>query len=261
MYRRRRFARRPRRRVYRRGAKKSGVSTRIKKYVKNQIHRNIENKTIIQYGSNVACTSWGSATGWSLGLIPAIGWGTSENSRVGNQVRIVSGVMRGTVNLLPYDATTNPKAAPVLVKIFLYKYTQAMAQIAASPGEGQFFRGNSTGLPFQSNPIDLHLPINDALIKLYAVKTFRLGSTYSQSPSPISTGSYFDNSAMSRNFSFNWGKYVKKMLKFNDNSGSNLCQNDNIMVLIQPVYAYGVSSDGYQPAEVHYVNTVKFEDA
>lgn len=262
-YGRKMYRRRPRK-YLRRGKRvgSKGVSTRIKKYVKRAIHRTVENKTIITYASNQSCASWTSGTaGASVGLLPNMAQGTGENQRIGNQIRITSGIIRGQVNLLPYNATTNPNPAPVWVKMFLYKqlYNDAASATAPVADGNNFFRGNGTVLPFQSNVLDLDLPINDSLYRLCATKTFKIGAASYSTSGPVSSGGYFDNSPMCKKFSINWGKFCRKNIKFND--GTSYPQNESIYLIVQPVAADGSTTAPYIPCEWHYVSTLKFEDA
>lgn len=257
-----------RRRNYRkRGLRKSTgkrtVSKSVKQYVKRAIHRNIENKEIISYAANQSCMAYSSgAIGFSLGLIPQITSGTGDNARIGNQIRIVRGILRGQVNLLPYNATTNPSPTPVWVKMFLYTPTYTGSQssfLSSSTDTDRFFRGNNAALPFQANPMDLDFQINESLFRLLATKTFKLGAATASTGGPVTTGGYYDNSPMCKKFYFNWGKFCKKMIKFND--GTSFSQNKALYLIIQPVYADGSSTGAYSPVECHYVNTCTYEDA
>lgn len=252
----RKFTRRPRRVVRRRKVSKS-----IRSYVKKAIHRNIENKEIIAYGANNPITATSSST-QSLGLIPAVSNSTYSNNRIGNQIKCVSGIIKGHVNLLPYNATTNPSPAPLWVRMLVVKCFPQRNQspyLNASYLAG-IFRGNATGLAQQFNMLDISLPVNDDWFRVLADKKFRLGSTAPSATGAVSTGSYFDNTHMSVPFTFNWGKYVKSAIKFEDDQSSNLAQNHNLYLIIMPVNADG-TSNAYTPCEWHYVNTMKFEDA
>lgn len=259
-YRPRRFSRRPRRTLLRR-SKASKVSKKVKSYVKRAIHRNIENKEIISYTSNQTCKTWGSGiNGFSLPLLQTIVQGTADQNRIGNQIRVVSGIIKGQVNLKPYDGSTNPYPMPVWVKMYIFRDLSQTQQQSTFNLGGNCFKGNGTYLPFQGNCLDLDLPVNDTQLRLLASKTFRLGSTAPSVTSPVSSGSYFDNSPMAHKFYFNWGKYVKKVLKYSD-SNNNYPNNANLYLVWQPVYADGTQCANYEICETHYVNHCKFEDA
>lgn len=239
------------------------VSSTVKRYVKKAIHSNIENKEGIYYGANNSLNSWGSANlGAGYRMLPKLYIGTDAGSRIGNQVRLVKGVVKGTINLLPYDATSNPKPVPLWVKIFFIRDITLSSQndYFTQNQANAIFRTNGNILPFQGNPLDLSLPVNSAYYRLLGSRTFKLGSAGYSATTPVSSGSYYDNSPMAQSFSFNWGKYCKKILKYNDTTGS-ACQNDNMYMVIQVVGCDGQTTSGNIPAEIHFTNSYKFEDA
>lgn len=262
-----RFKRRysTRTRKYRgRGAKKCKVSHCVKKYVKREIHRNIENKEIITYTSNQTLnTGTAGAAMTNFGLIPSISQGTANNARIGDAIRIRRGTVTGTVHLKPYDATMNPRPMPVYVKIWTVRLLSTKTQLSAltSGATDYFFKGNGTNLPPQGNLLDLDLPINQEKYRVLGrPRIVRLGVTGWSTLGPAYTQSWYDNSSMTARFSFNWGKYTRKMLKFSEEEGG-YCTTDNCYLVFQSVYANGDEADGYQITQASYVNTCVFEDA
>lgn len=262
----RKFGRRRvmRKRGVRKGGYKRKVSKSVKRYVKRAIHRSVENKEVINYAANIGLqgAQSGIATPNVVGLIPALGQGVTEVTRIGNQIKLVSGTIRGYVNILPYNAVTNPSPPPVWIKIWIVRHLGINGQVtspATTLDWTNFFRGNATALGFQNNTLDLTLPINDAYWKVEMSKTFRIGAASYSSSGPVSSGAYFDNSPMSHSFYFNFGKKCKKIWKFNDTANSNLPTNENLYMVIQPVNADGSSTT--VPAEYHYTTLWKFEDA
>lgn len=243
------------------------VSKSVRRYVKKAIHRSIENKEIIDYWSNQTLSTLSSGTnsgGSCRQLLPLPAQGTQENQRVGNQIRVVSGVIKGHINIKPYDVALNPLGTPLLGKIWLFRdLTHAGTQFITNGSYtsyfDDFFKGNNTTLPFQGLPIDMDLPINQDHFRLIKTKTFKIGASYASATGPVGTGGYFDNSPMVVPFYFNWTKYCKKVLKFVDQTGSP--SNDNLYMVVQVVRADGTSSGSYQMAEWHAVNTIKYEDA
>lgn len=250
----RKFSRRPRR-VIRRRAK---VSKKIKSYVKRAIHRNIENKDHIAYAANQTVQSWGTSTqGFSIPLINTLAQGTTDGTRIGNQVKVVRGQLKATMNLKPYDATSNAGAMPVWIKLFVVRSLSHMALESSLPNYDIFFKGNATYLDWQGNCLDLDLPVNPDEFRVLMTKQFKLGI------GAINSGfrydGWADNSPMCKKFTINWGKYVRKQLKFNDSA--NTPTNDNLYLVVQAVYADGSSTTGKQVCEIHYVNHSVYEDA
>lgn len=257
---RRKFLRRGRKQLGK-GYRKARISKSVKRYVKKAIHRNIENKEVIQYAANTVLNTASYST-QSLGLLPALGQGIGASGRIANQIKIVSGKLDIIFNLLPYNATTNPLSTPVLVKCWLIKdLTRVEAtQYLNNTDIQKVFRGNGVSLPFQNNCLDMTLPINDDLFRVLAHRTFKLGAASATATGQVGTGGYFDNSPMSKHLTFYWGKYVKKSLKFSDNDANYYPQNDNLFILMQAVNADGTTS-GLQAVEYHYTNHTKYEDA
>lgn len=264
-YGRRSRGRRPVRRV-RRGRftrRTKRVPKVFKRFVKREIGRRIENKEIIGYATNQSVTTAVTGTApYMLGMIPSMSVGTASSQMIGNEIKCKSAVMRGHVNLLPYNATTNPLPGPVYVKYWLLKSVLITGQYS-SPGTtftfDNFFKLSGGGANFQGSPFDLNTPINNNLWRVLKTKTFRLGSTAPSSTGPVSSGTYFDNSISSKRLVINFGKYLRRTLKFADGGGQ--CTNNGLYLLMQCVGADGQSAGGYKMVEFHYSTHFKFEDA
>lgn len=245
-----------RRRIIRRRA--TGIPSRLKRYVKKELHRNIENKERINYAANQTIITSDVNT-CTYPLLIATGQAVTNDARIGNQIKVVKGIWRATFNLKPYNATTNPSLPPVWVKMWVVKDLKNMGQSATmdTTNYGKFFKGNNTSLGFQSNTLDINLSVNPDLFRVLYSKTFKLGmsSVYGSS----SNGSWSDNSPFAKQIVFNYGKWARKQLKFDDST--TYPTNDNLYVVIQPVYADGTSSAAKELIEFHYVNTMTFEDA
>lgn len=241
--------------------KKSRVSYRIKKYVKREIHRNIENKEKVNYQANYQIESTNVAT-TTFPLLMNIVQGTQNDNRIGNSIRTVKGVWKCAVNLLPYSDVTNPSAAPVWVKCWVVRDLKNTGQLTTMDNTSylNFFRISNSGLGFQSTPLDCTLEVNNDIFRVLYQKTFKLGASSAFNAGiPINANSYFDNSPMTKLITINWGKWAKKVLKFNDNTGN--CTNDNLYFVIQAVYADGSSALNKRLVEMHYTNYQHFEDA
>lgn len=253
-----------RRRKYirrRRIIRKRKVPKTIKRYIKKEIHRNIENKEKMNYAANQSITC-GDAVTMTYPLLMNIVQGTGDDQRVGNQIRTVKGQYKVCVNLKPYDATTNPNAQPTWVKCWVVKDLKNTGQLSTmdSTAFSNFFRINGSTAGFQSNCLDINFEVNKDYFRVLYQKTFRLGVTSAFNAGiPVNANSYFDNSIMAHHFTINWGKWCKKQLKFNDNTG--YAQNDNLYIVFQAVPCDGTSSVGKQLIEFHYANYQHFEDA
>lgn len=260
-----------RRKFYRRRARKyarktkttrRGVSQRVKKYVKAQIHRNIENKDKIFYAVNQPILSSDRATGtWPL--IPTFTQGTGDDNRIGNAIRVMQGQIKMAINLLPYDATTNPNILPTWVKLWVVRDLKNVGQLSSmdATSYANFFRTNGTTVSFQGNCLDMTLPVNESYFRVLYTKTFKLGvsGVYNVAPVSGNVNSFTDNSPSAKLITINWGKWCKKQLKFTE--GNSYPNNDNLYLVIQSVSADGTTSAGKFQVEFHYTDLCRFEDA
>lgn len=235
------------------------VSLATKKYVKAAIHKQIENKVIV---SNLANQSLPTALigtdPWHLNLLPLISEGAEQGERSGVVVTPRRCVIKGFVNLKPYNASTNPHQ-PIKLKMWLlsYKLANRNAATFASGTFDEFFEGGNSAFPFQGNMLDMILPVNRQQWTVHSQRMINLGSTYG------STGSgsiVHDNSRFSVPFSFNVGKYLKTKLKFDD-TDTDRCTNRNMWLVVQAVSAEGSTGIAYVTSEIHYAYEFQFEDA
>jgi len=254
-------AKRPvRRRVYR---KKPVVSKAIKTYVKRTISSNIENKYFVDYGTNQSITTQsGGGTPIHRQLLPSLVQGLGAGQRLGNEVMVKSAYIRGHVNILPYNATTNPGSVPVYLLMLLVKNKKANIAMGSSNAGHDLFELGNSAIGLQGNMLDMILPINSQNWQQLARKKVKLGCS-SLSSNATSIQGYFDNSSFSVPFQFNYGKYLKK-LQYED-SGSGFTQttpvNTNLSLIFQTVYANGDTSAQYTIAEYHYSIRMVYEDA
>lgn len=264
MYR-RRFLRRPRRKILRRrGLGRKRVSKVVKKYVKRELHRNIENKERIDYGNNQTIVI-NTPTTQIKPLILDFPQGYDGNKRAGNQCKITKGTFKVCVNMLPYNSTSNPWAAPFWVKIWVVRDLKNTGQLNTidSTALSRFFRGNGGGLSFQNNTLDMNFDVNKDYFRVLYTKIFKVGVA-SHTSGGDNASSYFDNSPFAKQITINYAKWCKKQLKFDDsNSNANTYPiNENLYFVIQTVPASGDSaSSGQAMCEMHYVNSCHFEDA
>lgn len=246
-------------------AKKAYRSRTFKIAVKRVIHRLAENKTITQDASNESitpCRGVGSAP-YFINLLPTIATGTTQGTRIGNQVRIVKNHIKGFVNLLPYSSTTNPYVCPIMVKMWVVSWkfaNPAFSQPALSDFSNFFQRGSAT-TNFIGNPLDMLRDINTDCWTVHKVKSFELNSSLQTSNSVAGTNAIYQSPSgvWSKRYSFEVAKYVK-MLKYDD-SISNQPTNKNLYLVIQTVRADGGSvGAGDVYVENHWQNTMYYED-
>lgn len=206
-------------------------------------------------------TAGAGSNPFAINLVPLPTQGSSQNQRIGNTIKCVKGFIRGHVNLLPYNATTNPEVAPLYVKMWLCSNkTINTTAISGTNCSNDFFELGASTTGFQGNMLDLELTNNKDNWNIYKTKTFELGLTSAGSVlgGLQSYAQGYDNSRFSRPFYFSFGRHMKKQIKFNDTQLAPT--NINMFLLFQCVYADG-SSTAVTPAEVHYTSRVEYEDA
>lgn len=255
-YRKRAPARRPRkyaRRVYK---KKSTFASRVQKI----ISRNIENKNHQSYATNVALpyASAGGLLPLTLSLVPGLNQSVSQGGRIGNEINIKKGIIKGYVNMLPYNSTTNPCQCPVYVKMWLCKRKTGSLGITGPPVSAdfnQFFAVGASAVGFQTSPLDLVFQTNKDYWTVFSSKIIQL-QNYSTA---LATSAIVGNSSMvSRPFSFNFTKHLGK-LKYND-SVSFQPTNKELYLVFQNILADGTST-AISSTEIHYNMEWEFEDA
>jgi len=257
------YAKRPRRsapkkRAGKRAARKSGPARKsIIKIVKSVISRQAENKVYADYGINQSITSVAGTTPVFKNLVPLINQGTSSTGRIGNEVRVVNGYIRGHVNLLPYHATDNLLPLPCYVKMWVCSYRALNTQnLASTQIANNFFDYGGGSVGFQSNMLDIDFSPNKDAWVIHFTKTVKLGVGYATGTT-VATSSYFDNSPMSLPFSFQIGKKIGS-LKYDETT--TFPTNKNMFLVFQVVPANGANAGGQIMAEYHYTTRLEYED-
>jgi len=241
-----------------RRAKRSSKRPSFTKKVKAVVQSFAEHKQFTSYGGNNQIGTASASFPSSLNLMPVLNQGTGDSTRVGNEVRITSANIRGYVNILPYNVSTNVLSTAVMVKIWLCSYKTAQTNnISLTNADSSFFEINNGSVGMQGTMLDMVLQPNMDSWTVHASKKVKIGAGYASSTGPVGTSGYFDNSPMTAPFSFNWGKYCKSPLRFNDATTSP--SNKNMFLIFQSVYADGSASSVYS-SEMHYCNTVKYVD-
>ena len=239
---------------------KPKVGVAVKSYVKQELARNIENKVISDYGANQTISTVTGSNFSGLYVLPRPGTGTQKNQRIGNEIKIKKSFIRGFVNLLPYNAVTNPLSTAIYVKMWLCSYRTLNTAVVASTNQAtSFFDAGNSSIGPQGNMLDITLTPNSECWVIHKTKTIKLGAASATTTGQVGTGGYYDNSPMSAPFYFNIGKYFKSTLRYNDQV-TNVPENKNCWLFFQAVNADG-SSSAINVAEYHYTFRHEYEDA
>lgn len=254
-------SRRPRLNKTRKVRKSPTVSRPVRQYVNKAIHGNISNRRWVDFSASANITTAGAgSTPTNISLLPYnLVRDANDNGRTGNTIKIVKAYCKGFVNLLPYSATTNPKVAPLMVKMWVLsckdRNTYPLTNTNISTN---FFDAGANASGFQGNLLDMTLPQSKETYVIHYMKSFKLGLGSGTTAFPSTNVQVNDNSSFNKGFYFNYGKKFKSQIKYLDSSG--FPANRNCFLAIQCVYADGTSS-AITPAAWSYTTVVEYEMA
>lgn len=243
--------------------KKSSISNKmLKSLIDQTLTERAEKKEFINYGANqsLVCSSGGTTPAY-INLMPALTQGTGASQRIGNEVNVVNGWLRLAVNMLPYNAVSNPNPGPLYVKVWILFPVQqqgtTLSSLTPAIGSTMFKIGNGNTGP-QGNMLDMVLPLNDNLWKAVQVQQKRIGVTNTNATGPASTASWMDNSSMTAIFEFDLTRHFGK-LQYNDTT-SNDPTNKSLFAVMQVVGADGTNMGSLTPAEYHFSFCLQYTD-
>lgn len=254
---------RPRRYAGRK-ARPSGKKNSFVARVKRVIHSQMEDKFNSLASANTAINFAGSVTNPTfINLLPQPSQGTGAHNRIGNQIRVTKSTIRGMVNLLPYNATSNPCDVPIYLKMWICRRKSnniGDGDVPTSSDWAQFFQVGTVTAPFQSTILDMLLDTNTEYWTVYRQKMVQLSNYSAQNnlaTTTLATTLTPMSGKVSIPFSFDITKYLG-LLKYNDTT-SNPC-NKELFLVFQGVRADGTTGAG-SFAETHFVIDHKYEDA
>ena len=251
-------------RPYRRAAKRTGKSSAkyIANICKKVISRKAENKIWFDYATNVVIPTANLSVPVYRNLCPIVAQAVGKSNRTGNEITVKNGMIRGHINILPYNAITNPFPVPVYVKMWIVSAKGINTNLlSATTIASDFLDVINASIGLQGNMLDIDLTLNRDSWTLHAQRVVKIGAGFTNTTTnlPVSGGGYFDNSPMSVPFYFNFGKHLKT-LKYDDSNPPYACINRNLFIVFQSVNADGSTPAGYTPAEFHYSTRVEYED-
>lgn len=197
-----------------------------------------------------------------LNLVPRIEQGSQQNQRTGNDVKIVSGLIRGHISTRTRDATTNPLGGPILVKIWLCRYKTAnTSSLLNTNADTAFFEGGTGGaIGFSGTIQDMSNFPNVDSWDMLQTKEYKIGTASQSNSMPASTV-FFDNSPACIAFEFDLTKYLKGTTQYLDNT-SSVSTNKNLFLVFQATYAFtGSTTEAYELADCTYTMRHQYIDA
>lgn len=246
----------PRRRRY---ARKPRANTKLKALVKRMIAKSTEVKSV---ETNINNSSILTASYNSYTMLLPTSQGVGANNRVGNMICPKSLTIKGHVNMLPYDATTNSAQVPIMVVLWVVK-ARFTNSTTTAPDFQQLLQDNGSSGTFNQLPTDVYRSINTDNFIPCAKRVFKLGTAvqaYQAGGSGQSQGGFYSSHGFpyARSFSMNLTKFLKKQIKYNDTN--NACTNDNLWLVAAAIQCNG-GVVNQVPAEMHFHQQFKFTDA
>lgn len=236
----------------------SGPAKNMKTLIKRAISQMAEKKMVIASGANISLFTVAATSPNALGLTPLVSQGTSQNQRVGNQIRVVKGQIRGHLILRPYDSVLNPTIAPLSVKFWLCRYKKSTTATFSSTDAASAFFDTGAGVSgMTGNVVDMDLYPNTDSWDILQTKQYRMGlSSATNNATSINT-LFFDNSPSQIAFQFEFGSHLGSCM-YNDTN--NEPTNKSLFLVIQPVYANGSATNGLAPVELDYATQITYID-
>lgn len=241
---------------------KSKIPLQLKSFIRKTIENTREQKVIVAaavVNVNVAVAN----TPVGVNLVPRISQGTAVNQRIGNEIKCSSVYIRGSINVLPYNATTNPVSAPIAVKIWICRYKSVNTQSLLQTNiDTAFFENNAGSTSFSGNLTDMVLYPNLDAWEVLQSKQFKVGvGSNTTTTFPVGNVQAFDNSSFMVPFYFNVTRHLTGSIQYQDNS-SDVSTNKNLFFVIQPVYAFTTSpSTAHIPIALNYAYRAEYTDA
>lgn len=250
-------------------ARKTRSPVSIKKMIRKEIARNVENKTFQYLGTSYDIIP-SSSPGFDANIIPCypapsylqISQGSGQGNRISNLIKIKNLSIKGVLFPRPYNATTNATPSPVQIKFwFFYDKTQPNS-VPTPATSADFFQFGNTSIGFQNEFFDHKMPINTDRYRVLTTRTVKVGySGYTGTGSQPQSGNFNNNDfRLNANLSVNLTKVCIKHCKFRD--VSTLPTSRGIYMMAQPIYADGSAMAlATIPVRMEYMMSVVYEDA
>lgn len=242
--------------------RKSSVSQATKKYVKQMIHSSIENKVLISSDRNSTIASAGgiNSVPTFIQLVPTLGQGTTNSTRIGNAITVKKSYIVGSVNILPYNSVSNPLNTPTCVKMWLCRRKQANIAVSSVPTSADFnywFETSGSSSNFLGDIRDTFATPNKDYWTILGQRTFNFSTA---NAGGFTTGGLNSPDAyVNKRFSFPLTKHLGKCI-YND-TASSFPTNKELYLVLQSVQCDGTTSSALQLAEFHYHIRHEYEDA
>lgn len=238
-----------------------------KEYVKRILDNRIEKKQIcieqsqsfgsIQESNDMNMFPMCPYTG--LFTIPI---GTTDGTRVGNEIRIRKVTLRYVLRTMQYQNGVNDNPQPVHVQFFLGYTNVAPGVLPTSADLQTLFQSGSSSFAPDGSLSDLISVINDDYWTIKKSWIDKLGTAVFSGPGNLQNYGFFANNdfPLSVVKSLDITALCPKKIKFNDSAA--ISQGPNLFLFYQAVNTTGTSGGATQrPAGIDYWVDFEYEDA
>lgn len=236
-----------------RAYKKSRVSTTVKRYVKREIHRQVENK-IQDVQLEDAVVDVVITDGDVRNLIPLVAQGTNQQTRVGNRIRVMS--LRMKLHIRAYLQAAS--IGPIYFDVYIFKFRPSMfgGGPPAAVDMQLFLQDGSSAVQYTGlSPLSGLRKINTDYFTQCIKRRVALFNP-SNSTSQIAVTS---SMAPAITLTFDLTQHVKKLLIFDDNATS--VQNDNLYIAIGGTPMSNDNVSAVNLGTYSYLIEMTYEDA
>nr|QTE03529.1 MAG: capsid protein [Pavo cristatus CRESS-DNA-virus sp.] len=243
----------------------------LKKMIRREIARNVENKTQQHYNFQQTLYTPGDGSLFANGNVIPLGCGPSsiivsqgvgQGQRTGNAIKTKRLMFKGTIVPAAYDAIFNAQPVPLMVKMWIF-YDKTVPTTLPNPDAAADFFQNGSGVrSFERDLVDMWTPINTDRYRVLTSRVFKLGyASYTGTGSLPTQGNFANNDfKYNCNFNINLTKYYPKTVKFVDGSTSPTTRG--LFCMFEYVWANGGQLPvGNRSAVVQYMLNYVYEDA
>lgn len=245
----------------------------IKKMIKREIARNVENKSKTSFLAAKILFSSASAS-FPNNIFPVcpnsatldILQGTNQGSRIGNVIKTKKLIFKGTMIPEDYNVSTWANPRPVQARMVFF-YDKTMPTNTPSSLTDFFQNGSSTTGPSGYLP-DMWMPINTDRYAVLKNKIIKIGmAQYAGTAASVTNQgdwqAYSNNDfKLNAQFSIDLTKHYPKIVKFNDNNAQPTTRSLQCAILLASADgALLNSTTSSTPCSMQFVIDYHYEDA
>lgn len=243
------------------------VQAATKEYIKRALDARIEKKQIVVEQSRSFGTILANTDMNMFPMLPYTGMftipiGSTDGTRVGNQIRVRKVTLRYVLRSMPYQVNVNDNPQPVYVQFFLGNVKSAPGALPTALELSTFFQSGSSSFAPTGDLSDLVSVVNNDYWNVKKAWVDKLGTSAFTGPGNLQNYGFFYNNdfQMSVLRSMDITRLCPKVITFNDASATQ--QGPNLFLFYQAIATTGGSLPATQrPAGIDYWIDFEYEDA